>query len=152
MRALVLLVLLAGCAGQQAASPPVLPPPKQLIEKLGQFTQADFVEADRLAIAHGDKAGAQCYEFLGPLVGQFQGAIPTFSPTPGVATLFETLRVGVRGQSGNGLIEDINLHCAALFVDAQVTLARLAALATGTVATGGTLAPFLPALGGAILP
>jgi len=72
--ALLLMLILAGCANQQ----PVLGPTSQI----GTFTAEDLLSAANVAKSAQEPVGGGCWSYLGPVVA----ALPA---NPGVATLIE---------------------------------------------------------------
>ncbi len=162
--ATLMALCLPGCAQVQAptgtqiasAAPAAPQGPSDPIGQLAAFTVSDLqaASADAKAQTPPDTTASQCYDFLA-------GVIPTLQPpTPGNIKLgafiaFQKARDLANGTTSNsGFLKQLNIACAPLVFDANLTLARLGLVSAGTAATGGALAPFAGALGpiGAALP
>lgn len=147
---IVLALLCASCAA--APAPTSTTGASDPLAMIGKFTADDLTDALTVAVTHQDAAAVQCFSYLQPLVLNLSktSSQPTLSQVPGVATLFEKTRVGVSSLGATGPMKDINLHCAALFLDANATLIQLGIMGAGAVGTGNVL---LPAAGmaGAVL-
>jgi hypothetical protein len=129
---LVVLLVFTGCstmaltanvkAAQSAPNP---------LAGLAAFTIADLQAADATAVAGGDLAGHACYPVLVQVIQQVQAQQKATGTAPaGPISLFEAARVLVKTGPGSvqGLAQQVNVGCAALFVDSQVTIANIAAL------------------------
>ena len=123
-------LILSGCAtgagsGGNAENP---------LANLEKFTIADLQAADARAVAAGDAAGHQCYPVLIGVIQSAQAKAGSAKPT-GPIDLFEAGRIlAMQGpQSVSGVAQQVNLGCAALFIDANMTLARLGLMVGITV-------------------
>ena len=131
--AAAILLLSAGCA---AVSLPSHPAPQSLGEALAQVKGdlvVDLNAADVIAVAHNDVVAHACYPVLAKyLPGQGQ---PTVDQIKGVFSAFESARatrLSVEGKVGSGLPVDLKMACAALLMDEQQFILRLAAIAGGS--------------------
>jgi len=120
------MLLLAGCA---SGSP--LAPGGSLAD-LARFTVDDLTAALADAQAHGDQAGVNCWATL---LGVVQSGVVVRPPTvKGIASAIQVKR-DLMGASGGGgasvLAKQINVGCAALFVDENYTLLKLGGGAFG---------------------
>lgn len=151
-RALLLAFLLGGCV--QPISPPVTP--QKLVALLVQITQADLATTIQIAasVSPPDLESIQCARFLQDFIPTLSGPSHTFIPPTGVASTFETLRIGaMQATSGIGLSgsqhQALDIACGplALSVEWQVTTGAM------TLATAGpsTFVQMLLALGKAQL-
>ena len=159
MRSLILAAVaalaLAGCATQPAvvtavatptftsatSAPIIVTPTPDPLAQIAAFTTADLQAAQTDAIANNDTVAAACYPALNRFVqslpagvGNVQGAITAFQKA-------RDLRLSVQ----TGLPSYLKLGCAALLVDEQTLIAKLAALGGGA-AILAPVAPLLPAL------
>lgn len=80
MRALVILVVLAGCTAQQ-------PTAQSFLTKLATFKAEDLQAAATVATVSGNMNDAACWTFLGSLIPTMQ------APTVGLATVIEIARI-----------------------------------------------------------
>jgi len=121
---------------------------------LASFTVADLQAASDDAHANNDPAHSwTCWDYLAGQVAALKP--PSGQKTVGAFLAFQKARDLANGvQSATGALAGLNVACAAVVIDTQTTLNKLALLAAGTAATGGALAPFAPALPaiGATLP
>jgi len=111
---LVLALALTGCA-----SGPLM--------KISDFTATDLRAALDAATAQGDVVAANCYSTL-LLVLKAQGGQPA-PVVKGAFSAFQAARGAVAdAQKLDGVASQINMGCAALFVDANFTMAKMALL------------------------
>lgn len=158
--ALCAAALLSACAGQVSVQPPVTvtapaaaPLKTDPISVLSSFTVADLQAASVDAHANNDPAQSwTCWDYLAKQVAAIKP--PSGQANVGAFLAFQKARDLANGvQSANGALAGLNVACAAVVIDVNVTLAKLGLMASGTAATGGALAPFaagLPALGAAL--
>lgn len=104
------------------------------LAKVQAITVPDLQAAFEDAKAHNDMAAANCYFTLLAVV-QSKVQMPTIK---GVASAFQASRDVVSGNVVNDLAKNVNIGCAALFVDVNFTLAKIA----GTMGVGAI--PALP--------
>ena len=103
------------------------------LSDLQQFTLADLNQALADANAHNDQAASQCYSTLIAVINE---GLPDLPPKPiGAISAFQALRdiIGQGPGKADAIAKRINLGCAALFVDANFTLAKLLAIGAGSV-------------------
>ena len=95
------------------------------LQSLNKFTATDIQAALDDATAHGDQEAVACYATLLKVLPQIQQAQPG-KPVGLVSAFQSTREVVSAGTVGiNTLAKQINLGCAALFVDANATIAKL---------------------------
>jgi hypothetical protein len=131
--AVLVALALTGCG---TVSLPNHPQPQSLGEALANVKGdlvVDLNAADAIAVAHNDVIAHACYPVLAKyLPGQGQ---PTVDQIKGVFSAFEearATRLGIEGRVSGGLPSDLKLACAALLMDEQQFILRLAAIAGGS--------------------
>jgi hypothetical protein len=134
------LLLVSGCATAPRTGNP--------LTDLRTFTVDDVQAALDDATAHNDLAASNCY---GTLIEVLTAPAPARTPPKGLVSTFQQARDLLNtGTGAQGLAQRVNIGCAALFVDAQFTLAKLGLVGVGAAATGGILPglvlPVLPAM------
>jgi hypothetical protein len=103
------------------------------LNQLKEFTVADLQAALVDATAHKDVAASQCYATLLDVIAT---GLPQLPQKPvGAVSAFQALRdvIGQGPDQANAVAKKINIGCAALFVDANATIARLMAIGAGSV-------------------
>lgn len=156
-----LLLSLGACAtqGQAPASPVVSiatatsaapaasAPAQNGLAQLASFTLGDLqaASADAHAQVPPDQTAFQCYDWL---IGQMPVIQAAGQPqTVGAILAFQKARDLLNGVSSvNGTLKNLNLACAPLANDVQVTLAKLGLLAAGAGVTGGAAGALLAPL------
>jgi hypothetical protein len=129
----ILTLAFSGCA---SIALPSHPQPQSLGEALANVRGdlvIDLSAADVIAVAHGDVVAHACYPVLAKYVPG-NGA-PTVDQIKGVFSAFEearATRLKVEGQVAGGIPTDLKLACAALLMDEQQFILRLAAIAGGS--------------------
>lgn len=121
-------LLLTGCSTvAYDAAKAADPTGKNALAQIAAFKVADLQAAAARAKAGNDPAGAQCYTGLLTVIGQAQAAVTAQGGFAGPIDTFEGARILANQGPGqaNGVAQQINMACAALFVDAQATLVRL---------------------------
>jgi hypothetical protein len=126
-------VLTTGCASLLPT--PAGAPATDPLASLKAFTDADLKAALADAQAHNDQAAVNCWTTLDQIVtSTTPGAAPNIV---GAASAFQAVRDLVSSASGaSSLAKAINIGCAALLVDANVTLAKIGAMAVGVPGIG----------------
>ena len=136
----------APATGAPASSDPVA----ELRAKLAANAISDLQGAIQVAQGAGDKAALQCFTWE---LATAQSLVATVAAPPGFAfktplTNYAKLRAArLALASGNGLLSEFNLNCAALVNDEIGTLARVGIKVGGIVGTGGLGAPAMGMLG-----
>ena len=125
-RLAVLAILLTGC----------VPPPQQgnPLSTIAGFTITDLQNAEADAVANGDELAIPCY----PALIRFVQSIQPNQPTATVSGAFGTFQKArdVTLVAGGGIPNYVKVGCAALFIDNQVLIARLAGIVGTTIVTG----------------
>lgn len=147
------MIGLAGCSGAPTSSSAATSPDP--LTGLRNFTIADLqaASADAKAQTPPDVTASQCYDFLAANLPTLPGVQP--GQTVGAILAFQKARDVVNGATQqSGFLKALNLACAPLVNDVNLTLAKLGILAGGVAATGGAIAPVaavgLPAIGAAL--
>jgi hypothetical protein len=144
----LLAALLAGCTlpppGQQQ---PITP--QQLVNLIAQITQQDLETTIQIAnsVTPPDVESIQCATFLEGFVPGLAGTQHTFIPPTGVASTFETLRLGwIEANSGVGLTpaqnQALEMACGPLALNTEYLVATGAI----TVASGVGASNFIQML------
>lgn len=114
------LLLLTGCATTATAESAL----QADIQKVLAFTQTDIQAALDDATKSGDTAAVNCYTVL---LGVTKQTV-TLPQIKGAVSAFQAGRDALSGSGMNGLAKQINIGCAALFVDATLTIGKIAAM------------------------
>ena len=137
-------------SASETGAPPSSDPVADLRTKLAANAISDLQGAIQIAQGAGDKAALQCFTWE---LATAQSLVATVAAPPGFAfktplTNYAKLRAArLALASGNGLLSEFNLNCAALVNDEIGTLARVGIKVGGIVGTGGLGAPALGMLG-----
>lgn len=138
----VAALLLAGCVNATAPTTTATTAPQTGLQQLASFTIADLQEAsaDAKAQTPPDVTASQCYDFLLTVLPSIQtGGAPA---TVGAFFAFQKARDIATGvTSSSGVLKSLNLACAPLVIDTQVTVNNLALLGAGNLAIKGIIAP-----------
>lgn len=125
-RAIVMAaLLLTGCAS-------VTP----TVDNVKRFVRDDVVRAKEIATAAKDQAGADCADaILAVLPAEGVAALTPIGALSGFMAVREARR-----KVGGGVDETVHVKCAALILDAEMTLAKLGLMAApGGNVLGGLL-------------
>lgn len=139
------VALLTGCA---SVSLPSHPQPTSLGEALANVKGdlvIDLNAADAIAVAHGDVVAHACYPVLAKYVPG--NGTPTVDQIKGVFSAFEearATRMKIEGQVSMGVPSELKLACAALLMDEQQFILRLAAIAGGSTVGVPGLGALIP--------
>lgn len=133
-RALILVLLLGGCV--QPISPPVTP--QKLVALLVQITQADLATTIQIAasVSPPDLESIQCARFLQDFIPTLSGPSHTFIPPTGIASTFETLRIGAM-QATSGIGMSASQHQALDIACGPIALSTEYMFATGAITISG---------------
>ncbi len=111
------------------------------LQAVAAFALTDLRAALADAQAHGDALAAPCWTALIALVER-AGTSHADAPVAGGFSAFQRAR-NLTAVSGRGMPDALRVACAPVVLDTQATVARLAAIGGGAVATGGLSLPFL---------
>ena len=119
--------LLAGCTVPPQSQPVT---PTQLVTLISQITQQDLQTTIDIAssVSPPDLESIMCARFLQGFVPSLVGTPHTFIPPTGVASTFETLRIGaMEASSGIGLSstqhQALEMACGALAINTEYQVA-----------------------------
>ena len=149
MRILIGLLMIemaaVGCGGKTPPAQPAMAASEvkssdlqQAKARIASIKKADLTAALADATAKGDLTGAQCWTTLLKYVdGAGAVTVPPID-IQGVASALQGARDIRRSMaSGDPKAEDINRGCAPLFIEAQVTIAKLGMMVAGAGSGAG---------------
>lgn len=139
---------LAACATQPASAPKTAS--ADPLTQISSFTLTDLQNASADAHAHNDQAAYQCYDYLIAVLPTLQISGQS-APTLGAFVAFQKGRDIANGLGGaRGQLKSLNIACAALVIDTQTIINKLALIGVGSAATGNVVGPLLPVVNGAV--
>lgn len=131
------IAALGGCAS--------VPGSQDTVAALRAFAVRDLSTARDIAVAGGDKAGAQCLTYLAAKAEALAAAPAPAGPPPDLSlpiSDLERLRVAIHAPSvGASFLEDLDLHCAALRTSIEIDLVKGAMVGASIAGSGGATAP-----------
>jgi len=110
---LLLMLLLVGCAGIKSNN----------FDELDKFAIEDVQVALDSAMEQGDRPAINCYSTLLDVIRiKSETSLPKIK---GVVSAFQATRNAIDGSGRNNLMKQINLGCAALFVETNYTILKM---------------------------